>query len=541
MVTKTYYAITIGPIYKTLAYAQRTRELWAASYLFSYLMKRLLIKLIDIDAHIHMPYAGDAVKLASGPKKLFDTKELYEAGLFPDRCIFSLKTAKEISDVQDYIESVCSNLFKDFLRHLKSQNMLEDDEDTAFSFFEEYFQVYLIQKSYQDTKAFNEILSDLFAHLDVLELQQQYIPEERHNYVHDFLTVASLKGREHSVLVKDAKVLNKKDRFKFQSVIEIAAIGLLNRYDLQDKVQASFKDSSAELDDDASLVNTIKAEVRDDFRTYHKYYCIVHVDGDNFGAIIKALNDELFEEFSKSLTRFSLNVNEAISTYGGMSVYIGGDDALFFAPLRTNEAHIFDLIDKIDNLFKAEFNDLLAKIGTLTKQPALSVGIAVSYYKHPLAEALEKSRELLFSTAKKFKLNDNVVKNAVSFHVLKHSGQEFGGTLYKGNKKGEPGIYEIFKEMVQLSAADDVFISSIIQKINSLDVLISEIATQDERLEAFVQQFLDDAIGGNQDFKQLLKQLIKKVYTQTDSNKNKQALLYGVLRMTKFLNREDNE
>ncbi|MDR2511860.1 MAG: hypothetical protein LBC89_05325, partial [Bacteroidales bacterium] len=34
----TYTAISIGPIYKTLTMARKPLEIWAASYLFSYLM-----------------------------------------------------------------------------------------------------------------------------------------------------------------------------------------------------------------------------------------------------------------------------------------------------------------------------------------------------------------------------------------------------------------------------------------------------------------------------------------------------------------------
>ena len=43
----TYLAITIGPIYATIQQARRTRELWAASYVFSLLMRELLEVLKD--------------------------------------------------------------------------------------------------------------------------------------------------------------------------------------------------------------------------------------------------------------------------------------------------------------------------------------------------------------------------------------------------------------------------------------------------------------------------------------------------------------
>ena len=51
-------AITLGPIYKTFMYAKKTRELWAASYLFSYLMKTLIVafKTADNDIDIIIPF-----------------------------------------------------------------------------------------------------------------------------------------------------------------------------------------------------------------------------------------------------------------------------------------------------------------------------------------------------------------------------------------------------------------------------------------------------------------------------------------------------
>ncbi len=37
-----YIALTLGPIIKTLSLAKKTRELWGASYMFSYLMRGIV-------------------------------------------------------------------------------------------------------------------------------------------------------------------------------------------------------------------------------------------------------------------------------------------------------------------------------------------------------------------------------------------------------------------------------------------------------------------------------------------------------------------
>ena len=44
-----YLAITIGPIYKTIQQARSTREIWAASFVFSLMMKEILKQLSQHD------------------------------------------------------------------------------------------------------------------------------------------------------------------------------------------------------------------------------------------------------------------------------------------------------------------------------------------------------------------------------------------------------------------------------------------------------------------------------------------------------------
>ena len=51
-----YIGLTIGPIAKTLHQARKTREIWGASYLFSYLMKKIIKKLKDKDVKFVLPY-----------------------------------------------------------------------------------------------------------------------------------------------------------------------------------------------------------------------------------------------------------------------------------------------------------------------------------------------------------------------------------------------------------------------------------------------------------------------------------------------------
>ena len=66
-----YTGISIGPILKTLAMARKPRELWSASYLFSYLMKCIYSEAEKSKAEILSPAKPDEKKT--------------EVGIFPDR------------------------------------------------------------------------------------------------------------------------------------------------------------------------------------------------------------------------------------------------------------------------------------------------------------------------------------------------------------------------------------------------------------------------------------------------------------------------
>lgn len=90
-----YTAINIGPIVGTLALARRPRELWSASYLFSFLMECIIGKLVEISTE-------DKTKSIISPATIDKVKEPYkEVGLYPDRVFTKGFTEGEIKTVVD--------------------------------------------------------------------------------------------------------------------------------------------------------------------------------------------------------------------------------------------------------------------------------------------------------------------------------------------------------------------------------------------------------------------------------------------------------
>lgn len=51
----TYTALTIGPIYKTFSDAKRTRSVWAASYFFSWFIRRILEEALNKNMQVFLP------------------------------------------------------------------------------------------------------------------------------------------------------------------------------------------------------------------------------------------------------------------------------------------------------------------------------------------------------------------------------------------------------------------------------------------------------------------------------------------------------
>ena len=72
-----YLALTIGPIYKTLSSAKKTRDLWGGSYLFSYIMKQFILKFKE--RNFVVPYRGDEIFKAHQGVGLFHDRFIFES------------------------------------------------------------------------------------------------------------------------------------------------------------------------------------------------------------------------------------------------------------------------------------------------------------------------------------------------------------------------------------------------------------------------------------------------------------------------------
>ena len=91
-----YIALTIGPIYKTLANSKKPKELFSGSYIFSYIMRKIIQKFQHRE--FITPYIKD--------KSIFNKSDV---GLFHDRFIFKSENG-DLEKLKNTIDEVLKDL-----------------------------------------------------------------------------------------------------------------------------------------------------------------------------------------------------------------------------------------------------------------------------------------------------------------------------------------------------------------------------------------------------------------------------------------------
>lgn len=488
----TYTALAIGPIYKTLGQARKTRELWGGSYLFSYIMRRL-IEEIGEQEKCCLPYHPDIL-----------TKWKYKgAGLFPDRLIFE-------GDIMIRVTNAETKVIKE----------IQENTGLSLEYLENYIRVYAL--TYTLPQEVSNDIDDAIKNaennnivlvanklLDTLELKEKQFRVDINN-IDWKKAIDKINGK---LFYKEAFQHWEQNRFEFPSIIEIAtddfrrnnkeAYYKLVRKHLQNQEesdQKAFQDAlraatKKDLEDKDKIFKPIE------FRPYHKYIAVVQADGDNIGKTIAKIGDkaETVRDFSAALFDFAIAAQNKIKSYGGKAVYVGGDDLLFFAPVAIygegenvpNLKSIFGLIKDIDKVFEEKLincdklKHLYTTGGALADyKPSMSYGVSITYSKYPLNEARDTAYHLM-NTAKAIKDD----KNKICFKLHKHSGQSFDFTVDKKqtNISGTQS-FDYFMGMVNNIPLQEGLLSSVIYKLVPLHKLLNSISKDKDRLTDFFDQ-----------------------------------------------------
>ncbi|WP_165372285.1 type III-B CRISPR-associated protein Cas10/Cmr2 [Emticicia agri] len=435
----------------------------------------------------------------------------------------------------------------------------------------------------------NPILT-ISQYLDSLELNPQFVTEINKNPLTQFL----LEINRNEFLKRNYNQKDTNGQIRFESLSEIATRELQSKPYYKRILNSTIWDEPKNGEDDKGDTKFIEAlsQRKDDFKNYHKYICVVKADGDKIGKTLEKITGSKIFDFSKKLLDWGLLAKDRIREYGGVPIYVGGDDLLFFAPISNGKENIIDLIDAIDELFAdrnwLEINEEIT--------PSLSYGISLTYYKFPLGEAIEEANELLY-TAKggdknlekaikllsedkyrfnevkqilelpKYKgieaiteiiellddvqFNENERKskakeqidiynkknssNAIVLKLLKHSGTEFELVL----KKSDPLYQTHFKSIINKMVDDQSFLNSVGYKLRDNHELIKIIGQEPTHLANLFHNVFDEKLENKQEtdlYMEQVRLLVNYSYIQQNHDIDKTMKeVFSIIRTSKFI------
>lgn len=524
MPNKSYLAITIGPIYQTFMNARHTREVWGASYMFSYIAKGLILKLIDssnkIDADVDFdqqvkPQVGKFILPNINDAQLF--KKNSPVGLFPDNIIVEAN----ILNTRDFVE-IKNAVFDELSGEIAVA--IGVNKTTVLNFIQNYFCII------HRILAVASPILDVTPVLSVAEQLPYFNHQVPQNYLSDFLKTINNKTNGF---------MNKRNIGRFESLVEISTVQLSSR-----KNYSKFKNeylwiNDEDIDSDGKFVGALMQDCKDEakstktdsaFKTYHKYVAVVKADGDKIGSTLKKINDAAkVKSFSNKLLKWGLATKTLLQHWQAKAIFIGGDDLLFFAPIVNKKGeNIFDLIKQIDEVFKAQnWEDLKAGV-----EPTLSYGISITYYKYPLIEALETADSLLYKSKSEG-------GNRLAVRFLKHSGAELPFTL----AKQDACFDELFKKMDSQSKETKSLVSRVFYKVRENQAVFELIGKDKTRVQNIFQNVFeeidweDSTRQSNQTdaYLKAFRDLLDREYAQTEEVKLANQQVFSITRAIKFI------
>ena len=431
MTDNIYIGITIGPIYDTLRLSSTPSALWASSYLFSYAAKRICDKIIS--------QISDDENLIKSP--CIDGNISKGIGLFHDRIIFETNNPK--SDID-----TVNNIFDEVKNEIA---FLFGDDDQAITWIKNYLQFHAVAFKCEDEKP----ISESAKFLDGIELERTFPEKSKANPFTELFESA----KRNTLIrknIKDGLSLNTWPFADFKNYTRDKKGGII--YKTTEDVYKTDNNGNRipeqETMPDMATITGRHHETDTKVKTRQKtysYYAIVQADGDKMGIHL----DE--PDFSQKLLRYCSKSSEEIQNYGGITIYAGGDDLLFIAPLweqpnnddKLERKNIFELLNALKLLFQENFKGENA--------PTISFGVAVRYYKYPLYEAFDEANELLFEKAK-------LKRDSLAVSLRKHSGQSIEFIFEQCSKSADETAWTRISKMIT-EKKDGNFLKSVSTKI----------------------------------------------------------------------------
>ena len=398
-----YVGITIGPIFKTIGEAISPAGLWFGSYFFSTVTKKLCEKLVEIPT----------VKIFSPFYDSNSNQNPQEDGIgrYHDRILFlDVDSGVTNEQLQDIISAVKKEM---------AENFGEFNTEEIEGFINNYLRIDFVilneetmnRKSEKDGNNIAIILNDA---LDALELMAAGKGRTDMNLFAPFF--AGQKGNRN-IYIKESKLFTD-TKLNSQLVISYS--------DYASELKSIEDIASSRKKEESSSEEVPDGEVAP---TRSEYYAVVNSDGDKVGTLLRDLckdveisqQSDRINSFSKACLDYAGEAAELVGKYGGMTIYAGGDDLLFIAPVHS----LFSLCSELDEMFKKTLKKVNLPDDEINV--SLSFGVAVQYVKYPLYEALERARVQLYKAKESCGKRPNGSEisggNRLGIELVKHSGK----------------------------------------------------------------------------------------------------------------------
>lgn len=464
---KNYIGITVGPIFRTIQQADKPITLWFASAAFSDLTRRLCIGIQEAfpDAVIYSPYFREKKIMADS------------VGKYHDRILFSTEQFDR-QKLENIIAAAKREMIRIFPKEMQSRQEYEQ-------FLMQYLQIsYTVLDAQQMTGAnCGSVLNPM---LDALELMPGFPPDNRYDLFRHLFRGGN-KSLRGSALFNNIR---------------------------QNRQYVKPDGSIRSIEDICSFSHTGKAP--------DKYYALVYGDGDRVGKLLNSLSDAgqtdsltETEQFSKACLDYNKAASRMVGEYGGMTIFAGGDDLQFLAPLtgkirrgdQVQDGSIFELCAEIKNCFLKCLQDNIdeEKIpNSAMLRPAVSFGIAIRYRKFPLYEALNTAHSLLYEA----KGSSHNSRDRMAVDVQKHSGQSI--FFYVPNEfASEPGqLQAALDKVTQLKA-----LPYTLENFHVLfDHMIQNSALSEEDFIKIGQNLFDN--DNQEQYKDAIRSMLRFLYTR---------------------------
>jgi len=570
---KYLFIFTIGPVQSFIAQARKTQDLYAGSYLLSYLTDHAIdkLKLKATSCEIIFPYEH----LKSKPSRFtasIETEDVKRLGNELKQCVMDEFESIADAGVGIVKRGVLTSFKQQIRNHLQVTWVALPLEEEKYP------------TMYRDLEA------NLYAVKNVRKFEQ-LVESGRKCSLCGERDVLFYRGMKRAFLRNDAISLNHQplrymgngeglcavcltkryagDYFHsgyerdFPSTAAIALMGSLDKLDPNLLADYKFlfggnfddvlyyKDNltleyfkkysfpTEKLDEAARQLSAIYAVKKQKNLRFYKYYAIIMFDGDNMGNWLsgKYLKDttqlmDFHKKMTVSLSYFSDNVRNLINKPKGR-----GDDSLALLNLDHLLPVIHDLRCAFPH-FETLGHDVAGNMAS-----SASCGIVIAHYKTPFAEALEWVR-MVEEEAKEI----DAQKDAFAIAVLKHSGEIRKAVMkWTYNDKSTTALIEEIVKALKDEEFSNTFIKSLRAEFGGLldekgkygdpPLIVTEIRRLIDRSCTMTRNESEDKEAFAWRRKQTVDDMISRVtslYTSSTSAEN----FFSLLDIADFLSRE---